>query len=64
MMVSQQSSRRTKTQELVFSREEENLAIVKRALCHRRDSIQGTDYIANYFFFNLRVYRTKIENLK
>ena len=25
-----------------------------RALYHRRDSIQGTDYIANYFFLNLR----------
>ena len=31
---------------------------------HRRDSIQGTDYIANYFFLNLRVSRAKIENLK
>ena len=31
---------------------------------HRRDLIQGTDYIANYFFLNLRVSRTKIENLK
>ena len=31
---------------------------------HRRDSIQGTDYIANYFFLNLRVSWTKNENLK
>ena len=31
---------------------------------HRCDSIQGTDYIANYFFLNLRVSRTKIYNLK
>ena len=31
---------------------------------HRRDSIQGTDYIGNYFFLNLRVSRAKIENLK
>ena len=43
--------------------------IIKRAmdtgdLMHRSDSIQGTDYIANYFFFNLRVSRTKIENPK
>ena len=30
---------------------------------HRSDSIQGTDYITNYFL-NLRVSRTKIENLK
>ena len=62
MMASQQSSQRTKTQ-VVSSREEENLGIVKRALWHRRDSIQGAD-IANYFFLNLRVSRTKIENLK
>ena len=32
-------------------------------LSHRRDSIQSTDYIANYFL-NLRVSRTNIENLK
>ena len=31
---------------------------------HRHDSIQGTDYIVNYFFLNLRVSRAKIENLK
>ena len=31
---------------------------------HRRDSIQGTDYIATYFFLNLRISRAKIENLK
>ena len=31
---------------------------------HRSDSIQGTDYIANYFFLNLRVSRAKIENPK
>ena len=30
---------------------------------HRRDSIQDTDYIANYFL-SLRVSRAKIENLK
>ena len=30
---------------------------------HRRDSIQGTDYIANPFFLNLKVSRTTIENL-
>ena len=60
MMVSQQSSRRTKTQALVSSREEENLGIVKQALCHRLDLIQGTDYVADY----LRISRTKIENLK
>ena len=35
----------------------------KYYLFHRRDSIQGTNYIANYFL-NLRVSRTKIENLK
>ena len=33
-------------------------------LKHRRDSIHGTDYIANYFFLNLRVSKAKIENLK
>ena len=27
-------------------------------------SIQGTNYIANYFLLTLRVSRTKIENLK
>ena len=27
---------------------------------HRRDSIQGTDYIANYFFLNLTVSRANI----
>ena len=31
---------------------------------HGSDSIQGTDYIANYFFLNLRVSKAKIENLK
>ena len=31
---------------------------------HRRDSIQGTDYIANPFFLNLKVLRTTVENLK
>ena len=31
---------------------------------HRRDSNQGSDYITNYFFLNLRVSREKIENLK
>ena len=31
---------------------------------HRHDSIQGTDYIANYFFLNLKVSRTTIENLR
>ena len=31
---------------------------------HRWDSSQGTDYIANDFFSNVRVSRTKIENLK
>ena len=33
-------------------------------LYHRSDSIQGTDYIANYFFLNLKVSRAKIENPK
>ena len=33
-------------------------------LQHRRDSIQGTDYIVNDIFLNLRVFRTKIEHLK
>ena len=27
---------------------------------HRRDSTQGTDYIANDFFLNFRISRTKI----
>ena len=31
---------------------------------HGLDLIQGTDYIANYFFLNLRVSRAKIENPK
>ena len=31
---------------------------------HRCDSIQGTDYVANPFFLNLRVSKTKIENLR
>ena len=31
---------------------------------HMSDSIQGTDYIATYFFLNLKVSRAKIENLK
>ena len=31
---------------------------------HRSDPIQGTDFIANYFFLNLSVSRTNIENLK
>ena len=35
-----------------------------KRLNHRRDSIQGTDYIANYLVLNLRVSRTTIENLK
>ena len=30
----------------------------------RLDPIQDTDYIPNYFFSNLSVSRTKIENLK
>ena len=33
-------------------------------LYHRRDSIQGTEYIANYFFLNLKVSGPKIQNLK
>ena len=32
-------------------------------LFHRRDLIQDTDYIANYFLLDLRVSRTQIENL-
>ena len=28
---------------------------------HMSDSIQGTDYIATYFFLNLKVSRAKIE---
>ena len=33
-------------------------------ILHRSDSIQGTDYTANYFYYylNLRVSRAKIEN--
>ena len=31
---------------------------------HRLVSLQGPDYTANYFFLNLRVSRTKIENQK
>ena len=31
---------------------------------HRRDSIQSADYIANYFFLNLRVSQAIIKNLK
>ena len=31
---------------------------------HKRDSIQGTDYIANPFFLNLKVSRTTIKNLR
>ena len=31
---------------------------------HRRDSIQVTDYVANYFFMNLKVSRVNIEDLK
>ena len=31
---------------------------------HRRDSIQGTVYIVNPFFLNLKVSRAKIENLR
>ena len=31
---------------------------------HMSDSIQGTDYIATYFFLNLKVSKAKIENLK
>ena len=34
------------------------------SMYHRSDPIQGTDYIANYFFLNLRVSRAKIENPK
>ena len=33
-------------------------------LYHRCDSIQGTDYIANPFFLNLKVSRTTIKNLR
>ena len=38
--------------------------LVQRRIFHRSDSIQGTDYVANYFFLNVRVSKTKIENLK
>ena len=31
---------------------------------HRHDLIQGTDYIANPFFLNLKVSKTTIENLR
>ena len=31
---------------------------------HRLDSIKVTDHIANYFFVNLIVSRTTVENLK
>ena len=31
---------------------------------HRHDSIQGTDYIANPFFLNLKVSPTAIESLR
>ena len=31
---------------------------------HRRDSIQGTDYVANYFVLNLSVSVMTIENLR
>ena len=31
---------------------------------HRRDSIQGIDYIANPFFMNLKVSRTTIKKYK
>ena len=31
---------------------------------HRHDSIQGTDYIANPFFLNLKVSRKMIQNLR
>ena len=34
------------------------------SILHRSDSIQGTDYIANYFFLNLKVSKAKIENPK
>ena len=33
-------------------------------IVHRCDSISGTDYIANPFFLNLRVFTTKIENIR
>ena len=35
-----------------------------RSYPHMSDSIQGTDYIATYFFLNLKISRAKIENLK
>ena len=43
-----------------------SLALLSDAteLLHMSDSIQGTDYIATYFFLNLKVSRAKIENLK
>ena len=33
-------------------------------LCHSPESTQSTDYIVIYFFLNVRVSKTKIENLK
>ena len=33
-------------------------------LDHRRDSVQGAEYIANPFFLNLKVSRTTIGNLR
>ena len=33
-------------------------------LDHRRDSVQGTNYIVNPFFLNLKVSRKTIENLR
>ena len=38
--------------------------VIHEKIIHRCDSIQGTDYIANSFFLNLRVSRTNIENLR
>ena len=40
------------------------MEILLSLLNDRRDSIQGTDYIANPFFLNLKVSRTTIENLR
>ena len=37
---------------------------MRKSLLHRCDSIQGTDYIANPFFLNLKVSRTTTENLR
>ena len=50
--------------EWITSRPGATRDIDKGRLLHRRDSIQGTDYIATYFFLNLKVSRAKIENLK